>query len=100
LSALRRHVLANSFKTSNAVIVAWPHLLELYEAAVRGGLKSNPLVLKELQFLSELHKLHYARYPQVESKPVPARISKYNKMLDHFFGDIENALGDASRIRA
>jgi hypothetical protein len=29
LSALRRHVLANSFKTSNAVIVAWPHLLEL-----------------------------------------------------------------------
>jgi hypothetical protein len=75
-------------------------LMELYEAAVRGGLKSNPLVLKELPSLSELHKLHYARYPQVESKPVPARISKYNKMLDHFFGDIENALGDASRIRA
>jgi hypothetical protein len=29
LVALRRHVLANSFKTSNTVIVAWPHLLEL-----------------------------------------------------------------------
>ena len=27
MSALRRHVLANSFKTSNAVVVAWPHLL-------------------------------------------------------------------------
>src|SRR5262245_8614837 len=28
LSALRRHVLANSFKTSNAVVVSWPHLLD------------------------------------------------------------------------
>src|SRR6516225_437804 len=28
LSALRRHVLANSFKTSNTVVVAWPHLLK------------------------------------------------------------------------
>ena len=74
--------------------------MELYEEAVRGGLKSNPLALKELPFLSELHKLHYARYPQVESKPVPARICKYNKMLDHLFGDIENALGGAGRIRA
>ena len=27
MSALRRHVLANFFKTSNAVVVAWPHLL-------------------------------------------------------------------------
>jgi hypothetical protein len=28
LSALRRHALANSFKTSNAVVVAWSHLLD------------------------------------------------------------------------
>jgi len=28
LSALRRHVLANPFKTSNTVVVAWPHLLK------------------------------------------------------------------------
>jgi hypothetical protein len=75
-------------------------LMALYEAAVRGGLKSNPLVLKELPFLSELHKLHYARYPQVEVKPVPARISEYDNMLDQLFADIENALGGASRIRA
>jgi hypothetical protein len=27
VSALRHHALANSFKTSNAVVVAWPHLL-------------------------------------------------------------------------
>jgi hypothetical protein len=74
--------------------------MELYQVAVRDGLKSKALVLKELPFLSELHKLHYARYPQVESKPVPARISKYNKMLDQLFGDIESALGGVSRIRA
>src|SRR5215475_11679445 len=28
LSALRRYVLADSFRTSNTVVVAWPHLLK------------------------------------------------------------------------
>jgi hypothetical protein len=68
-------------------------LLALYNAAVHRGLKSNPLVLKELPFLSELHKVHYARYPQIESRPVPAYISEYDDMLDQLLTDIGNALG-------
>ena len=65
--------------------------MALYEAAVRRGLPS-----KELPFLSELHKVHYARYPQIEVKAVPAHISEYEDVLDQLFGDIENALGGAS----
>jgi hypothetical protein len=76
------------------------NLMALYEAAVRRGLPSNPLVLKELPFLSELHKVHYARYPQIEVKAVPAHISEYEDVLDQLFGDIENALGGASDIKA
>jgi hypothetical protein len=52
----------------------WPeaHDLEaLYEEAVRRGLESNQLVLKDLPYLSELHKVHYARYPKIEVKGVP-----------------------------
>ena len=74
--------------------------MALYEAAVRRGLPSNPLVLKELPFLSELHKVHYARYPQIEVKAVPAHISEYEDVLDQLFGGIENALGGASHIKA
>ena len=75
-------------------------LMALYGAAVRRGLKSNPVVLKELPFLSELHMVQYARYPQIEVKPVPANISEYDDMLDQLFGDIENALGGALYIKA
>jgi hypothetical protein len=49
--------------------------MALYEAAVRRGLPSNVPVLKELPFLSELHKVHYARYPQIEVKAVPAHMA-------------------------
>jgi hypothetical protein len=75
-------------------------LMALYEAAVRRGLRSNPLVLRELPFLSELHKVHYARYPQVETKPVPAHISQYDDVLDQLFGDVESALGNVRHIKA
>ena len=74
-------------------------LLALYEDAVRRGLNSNPVILKDLPFLSELHSLHYARYPQVESKGVPAFISQYNDMIDQLFADISNALGSVSQIK-
>jgi hypothetical protein len=76
------------------------NLFALYEAAVGRGLRSNPLVLKELPFLSELHKVHYARYPQVETKPVPAHISQYDDVLDQLFGDVESALGSVRHIKA
>jgi hypothetical protein len=70
-------------------------LMALYEEAIRRGLKSSPLVLKELPHLSELHKIHYARYPQIEAKPVPAYISQYDDMVDQLFADVSAALGPA-----
>jgi hypothetical protein len=71
-------------------------LMALYEEAIRRGLKSNPLVLKELPHLSELHKIHYARYPQIEAKPVPAYISQYDDMVEQLFANVGAALGPAA----
>jgi hypothetical protein len=70
-------------------------LMALYKEAIRRGLGRNSLVLKELPFLSKLHKIHYARYPQIESRPVPARISEYDEMLEQLFADVRAALGQA-----
>jgi hypothetical protein len=39
-------------------------LAALYEYACKHGLKSNPQVLSELPYLSEIHKNHVARYPK------------------------------------
>jgi hypothetical protein len=39
-------------------------LSALYEYACKHGLKSNPKVLSELTYLSEIHKNHVARYPK------------------------------------
>jgi hypothetical protein len=69
-------------------------LMELYKKAINRGLKKNELVLKELPFVSELHKVHYARYPKIETKPVPAYISKYDDMVDALFADVGAAIGD------
>ena len=68
-------------------------LIELYEEAVRRGLKPNELVLKELPWLSELHKIHYARYPKIEAKPVPAYISGYDDLVDQLLADVGDAFG-------
>ena len=76
------------------------NLMALYEEAVRRGLKSNPLVLEDLPFLSTLHKGHYARYPQIEASPAPAHISDYYDMLEQLFADVGNALGGAADIKA
>ena len=67
-------------------------LMGLYEEAVRRGLKSNTLVLKDLPHLSELHKIHYARYPKIEAKPVPF-ISQVDDMVEQLFTDVRQALG-------
>jgi hypothetical protein len=72
-------------------------LMEHYKEAVRLGLKSSPLVMKELPLLSELHKIHYARYPKIETKPVPAFMSGYDDMVDQLFADVEEALGPLGR---
>ena len=39
-------------------------LSALYEYACKHGLKSNPQVLNELSYLSEIHKNYVARYPK------------------------------------
>jgi hypothetical protein len=66
-------------------------LLGLYERAVRMGLKRDALVTADLPHLSELHKVYYARYPAVESRPV-AFISQFDDMVDQLFGDIDDAI--------
>ena len=40
-------------------------LAALYAHACNLGLKSNPKVVGELQYLSEIHKNHVARYPKM-----------------------------------
>jgi hypothetical protein len=72
-------------------------LMELYEEAIRRGLKPNDLVLKELPPLSELHQIHYARYPKIEVKPVPAFISGYDDMVDQLLADVGEAFGETLR---
>jgi hypothetical protein len=69
-------------------------LTKQYEEAINRGLKKNPLMLRELPYLSELHKIHYARYPKIETKPVPAFISNYDDMVDALFADVAAAIGD------
>jgi hypothetical protein len=95
-------VFERGLQTSRAGVGGKPpkdhDLLALYSEAVRCGLKSDPLVLKDLPFLSDLHLDYYARYPRVEARPVPAHISDYDVMLDQLFADISNALGTAACI--
>ena len=64
----------------------------LYEEAARRGLKSNVLVLEELPSLGELHKIHYARYPRIETKLVPF-ISQFDDVVEQLFADVRQALG-------
>ncbi|HVZ53075.1 MAG TPA: hypothetical protein VG986_13980 [Pseudolabrys sp.] len=71
-------------------------LMSLYEEAVRRGLKSNALVLQDLPHLSELHKIHYARYPQIEVRPV-ALIGQFDDMTDQLFADVQAAVGALGR---
>jgi hypothetical protein len=66
-------------------------LVAQYEYAVLYGLPPDPLVTKELPHLSELHQVHYARYPQAEAKPV-ALIAYFDDMVDKLFTDISQAV--------
>lgn len=40
-----------------------------YEYTVLCGLPRNPMIARELPRLSELHQVHYARYPQPDARP-------------------------------
>jgi hypothetical protein len=67
-------------------------LVGLYEQAVICGLKRNTLVTAGLPHISELHEIHYARYPRSEARPV-ALISQYDDLADELFADVGNAIG-------
>jgi hypothetical protein len=67
-------------------------LLGLYDYAVLYGLKRSPLVTNDLPHISDLHQVHYARYPQTSVKPV-AMISQYDDLADELFADVQKAIG-------
>lgn len=67
-------------------------LVGLYDYAVLYGLKRSALVTKDLPHISDLHQVHYARYPQANVKPV-AMISQYDDLADELFADVQKAIG-------
>ena len=71
-------------------------LMSLYAKAVDHGLKQNALVLQDLPHLSELHKIHYARYPKLEVMPV-ALISQFDDLVEQLFSNVRDALGRFGR---
>lgn len=64
----------------------------LYDYAVARGLKRNTLVTEDLPHLSELHQIHYARYPVYEAKAV-ALISQFDDVADQLIDDVGAAIG-------
>lgn len=66
-------------------------LAGLYDYAVLYGLERDPAVTKELPHLSDLHRVHYARYPQAKVTPV-ALIAYYDDMVDRLVDAISEAL--------
>src|SRR5262249_38665638 len=67
LSALRHHVLANSFKTSNAVAVAWPHLLESL------WLRCNQSIALRCRRAGAVHSIISGHSARFERCPLPPR---------------------------
>jgi hypothetical protein len=66
-------------------------LVGLYDYAVNNGLPRDPVVTTELPHLSDLHEIHYARYPKAEVKPV-ALISHFDDIVEKLFADVERAI--------
>lgn len=62
----------------------------LYAYAVAYGLKPRQEIVDELPHISELHVIHYARYPQVPVRPV-ALISQYDDLADTIMLDVADA---------
>jgi hypothetical protein len=81
-----------SFGERGAIQPAGPQprnhdLRALYDFAIGYGLVSRPKIIADLPHLSELSVTHYARYPQVPTKPV-ALISYYDDLIDQIFADV------------
>ncbi len=63
----------------------------LYDYAAAYGLIKRQETLNDLPHISELHVIHYARYPQVPVRPV-ALISQYDDLADQILNDVADAL--------
>lgn len=63
----------------------------LYDYATTYGLVRRQAILNDLPHISELHVIHYARYPQVPVRPV-ALISQYDDLADQILNDVAEAL--------
>lgn len=57
----------------------------LYAHACQNGLKSNPQVLAELQYLSDIHENHVARYPKAPGQVWLA--SEFDDAVDALLSD-------------
>jgi hypothetical protein len=66
-------------------------LAALYDYATAYGLIRRQEILDDLPHISELHVIHYARYPQVPVRPV-ALISQYDDLADQILNDVADAL--------
>jgi hypothetical protein len=64
-------------------------LVAQYDYAVSYGLTRDPQITSDLPHLSDLHRTHYARYPDAAVKPV-ALIAQYDDMVDKLFDDVGN----------
>src|SRR5262249_45453156 len=86
--AIRSALVSMKSGTSARMIGSEPSnhdLLGLYEYACKNGLKSNPQVLSELPYLSEIHKNHVARYPKSPGQIWVA--SAFDDAIEHLLAD-------------
>jgi hypothetical protein len=63
----------------------------LYDYATAYGLIRRQEILNDLPHISELHVIHYSRYPQVPVRPV-ALISQYDDLADQILNDVADGL--------
>jgi hypothetical protein len=61
------------------------NLSALYEHACKHGLESNPQVLSELPYLSDIHDNYVARYPK--SPGQVGLVSQFDDAVDHLLTD-------------
>jgi hypothetical protein len=63
----------------------------LYAHACQNGLKSNPQVLAELQYLSDIYENHVARYPKAPGQVWLA--SEFDDAVDALLSDTWQHIG-------
>jgi hypothetical protein len=83
-----RAVLVNAKTTTGKTVgqASGPHDLSgLYAHARQNGLKSNPQILSELQYLSDIHENHVARYPKAPGQVWVA--SEFDDAVDALLTD-------------